>query len=104
MDGEHHIPVELNTGRVPRGPLFSHILQVVAYCVLLEDEYRSAPPYGIIRYGETACEIEYNEEQKKRLLQRRAERRIAMPKGAAHRHHSRPGKGMHWFRWAGGPQ
>src|SRR5213076_3486753 len=29
MDGEHHIPVELKTGRVPRGPLFSHILQVV---------------------------------------------------------------------------
>src|SRR5207253_1999892 len=44
MDGEHHIPVELKTGRVPRGPLFSHILQVVAYCVLLEDEYGGAPP------------------------------------------------------------
>src|SRR5207253_10555383 len=57
MDGEHRIPVERKTGRVPRGPLFSHILQVVAYCVLLEEEYGRAPPYGIIRYGETAFEI-----------------------------------------------
>src|SRR5204862_3666787 len=70
MDGEHHIPVELKTGRVPRGPLFSHILQVVAYCVLLEEEYGRAPPYGIIRYGETAFEIEYNEDQKSLLLQK----------------------------------
>src|SRR5919198_500876 len=49
MDGEHHIPVELKTGRVPRGPLFSHILQVVAYCVLLEEEDGEPPPYGVIR-------------------------------------------------------
>jgi len=101
MDGEHHIPVELKTGRVPRGPLFSHILQVVAYCVLLEDEYGRAPPYGIIRYGETAFEIEYNEDQKKLLLQKLAEMRLAITKGEAHRNHSRPGKCIHCSRRAG---
>ena len=104
MDGEHHIPVELKTGRVPRGPLFSHILQVVAYCVLLEDEYGRAPPYGIIRYGETAFEIEYNEDQKKLLLQKLAEMRLAITKGEAHRNHSRPGKCIHCSRRAGCPE
>jgi len=104
MDGEHHIPVELKTGRVPRGPLFSHILQVVAYCVLLEDEYGRAPPYGIIRYGETAFEIEYNEDQKKLLLQKLADMRLAITKGEAHRNHSRPGKCIHCSRRAGCPE
>ena len=98
MDGEHHIPVELKTGRVPRGPLFSHILQVVAYCVLLEEEYGKAPPYGIIRYGETAYEIEYNEDQRSLLLQKLAEMRTAITKGEAHRNHSRPGKCIHCSR------
>ncbi len=98
MDGEHHIPVEIKTGRVPRGPLFSHILQVVAYCFLLEEEYGKAPPYGVIRYGETNYEIEYNDDQKKLLLQKLAEMRAAIAKGEAHRNHTRPGKCVHCSR------
>ncbi len=98
MDGEHHIPVEIKTGRVPRGPLFSHILQVVAYCFLLEEEYGKAPPYGVIRYGETNYEIEYNDDQKKLLLQKLAEMRTSIAKGEAHRNHTRPGKCVHCSR------
>ena len=104
MDGEHHIPVELKTGRVPRGPLFSHILQVVAYCVLLEEEYGKAPPYGIIRYGETAYEIEYNADQRTLLLQKLEEMRAAIAKGEAHRNHNRPGKCIHCSRRAVCPE
>lgn len=98
MDGEHHIPVELKTGREPRGPLFSHILQVVAYCLLLEEEYGTAPPYGIIRYGETSYEIEYNDDQRTLLLQKLVEMRTAIARGEAHRNHSRPGKCIHCSR------
>jgi len=101
LDGDHHIPVEIKTGRVPRGPLFSHILQVVAYCVLLEEEYGKAPPYGIIRYGETNFEIEYNEDQRKLLLQKLADMRAAIKKGEAHRNHTRPGKCIRCSRRAG---
>lgn len=98
MQGDHHIPVELKTGRVPRGPLFSHILQVVAYCLLLEEEYGKAPPYGIIRYGETAFEIEYNADQRNLILQKLKEMRLALAKGEAHRNHNRPGKCVHCSR------
>lgn len=104
MDAEHHIPVELKTGRVPRGPLFSHILQVVAYCVLLEEEYGKAPPYGVIRYGETAFEIEYNADQRALLLQKLTEMRASIVKGEAHRNHNRPGKCIHCSRRAGCPE
>ncbi len=98
LDGDHHIPVEIKTGRVPRGPLFSHILQVVAYCFLIEEEYGKAPPYGIVRYGDTSYEIEYNEDQKMLLLQKLAEMRDAIKKGEAHRNHNRPGKCVHCSR------
>ena len=87
-----------------RGPLFSHILQVVAYCVLLEEEYGHAPPYGIIRYGDTAFEIEYNEDQKSLLLQKLGEMRAAIARGGAHRNHNRPGKCIHCSRRAACPE
>lgn len=104
MDGNHHVPVELKTGRVPRGPLFSHILQVAAYCVLLEEEYGAAPPYGIIRYGDVNFEIEYNEDQRNLVLRKLADMRLALLKGEAHRNHSRPGKCVHCSRRAACPE
>jgi len=90
--GDVHIPVEVKTGRVPRGPLFSHVLQVAAYCLLLEEADGRAPPYGILRYDGTSHEIEYNEDLKKLLLGKVAEMRTALAKGEAHRNHNRPGK------------
>ncbi len=98
VEGEHHIPVEIKTGRTPRGPLFSHILQVAAYCLLMEDEYGKAPPYGIVRYGDANHEIEYNEDLKKLLLGKLKEIRAAAEKGEAHRNHNRPGKCVHCSR------
>ena len=98
LEGEHHIPVEIKTGRTPRGPLFSHILQLTAYCLLLEEEYGKAPPYGIIRYEAASHEIEYNEDQKKLLLTKLAEMRACLARGEAHRNHNRPGKCVHCSR------
>ncbi len=33
------IPVEEKKGRTPQGPLYSHILQVAAYCLLIEETF-----------------------------------------------------------------
>lgn len=90
--GDEHIPVELKTGRVPRGPLFSHILQVAAYCVLLEEEFGKRPPHGIIRYGQVENEIEYDEGLKDMVLNKLAEMRVLMRTGNVHRNHNKPGK------------
>ena len=90
--GEKLIPVEEKTGRTPRGPLYSHIIQVTAYCLLLEDAHGTAPPYGIVKYPEHEFEIEYNEDQKKLLLSKVAEMRRAAQAGDVHRNHDRPGK------------
>lgn len=93
LEGDRHVPVEVKTGRTPRGPLFSHILQVAAYCVLMEEEYGTPPPHGVIRYEGASHEIEYNEDLRKLLLGKLDEMRAALRRGGdVHRNHSRPGK------------
>jgi len=86
-----HIPVEVKTGRVPRGPLFSHILQIAAYCLLMEDDY-GRPPYGILRYGTIEHEIEYDDDLKKILMEKIGEMKELEKSGDVHRNHKRPGK------------
>lgn len=86
------IPVEAKTGRVPRGPLFSHILQVAAYCLLLHENSGVRPPYGLLRYGEVVHEIEYTEELETLLLDKLEEMRQVADRGEAHRNHRRKGK------------
>jgi CRISPR-associated exonuclease Cas4 len=90
--GENVIPVEEKKGRSPRGPLFSHILQIAAYCILIEEASGRPPPYGLLKYPAHDHEIEYNEDLKKLLIQKLAEMRKTMVTGEAHRNHNRPGK------------
>mgnify|MGYP001095689750 CR=1 FL=1 len=86
------IPVEEKKGRTPQGPLFSHILQVAAYCLLIEDTMGKAPPYGLLKYPEREDEVEYNEDLKKVLVEKLGEMREIIRTGEAHRNHDRPGK------------
>lgn len=92
IDGQL-VPVEVKTGRVPRGPLFSHILQLAAYCLILEDVKGSPPPYGILQYGKSIRhEIDYDEELRALLLAKLKEMRAGLRTGDVHRNHIRPGK------------
>ena len=86
------IPVEEKTGRTPQGPLFSHILQVAAYCLLIEETEGKAPPYGLLKYPQHEHDIEYNEDLRRILLEKLAEMRSAIDKADVHRNHNRPGK------------
>lgn len=87
------IPVEEKTGRIPRGPLFSHILQVGAYCLLLEEKSGKPVPYGILKYGTDQHIIEFDDMLRKTLLQKITEmKNIANGKQPAHRNHNRPSK------------
>lgn len=87
------IPVEVKTGRVPKGPLFSHIIQLAAYCLLIEERQGRPPPYGVLQYGKhVRHEIDYNDELKFTLVNKLIEMRQIMRTGEAHRNHRRPGK------------
>ena len=86
------VPVEVKTGRQPKGPLFSHILQVAAYCLLLSEERGSRVSHGILRYEGVDHEIEYTEELETLLLSKLREMRKAIETGEVHRNHHREGK------------
>ena len=95
--GKDYIPVEIKTGRIPRGPLFSHIMQLTAYMLLVEENYKT-PPYGILKYGPQTYRIDYDNELKKILLQKVDEMRKALKTGEVHRNHHRVGKCLHCSR------
>jgi len=102
--GDFQIPVEVKTGRTPRGPLFSHIVQLSAYCLLIEEDIGRAPPYGVLRYERVEHEIEYGADQRKLVMGKLTEMRSALAKGEAHRNHNRPGKCIGCSRRAGCPE
>lgn len=92
IDGDK-VPVEVKSGRVPEGPFFSHVIQIAAYCFLIEEDMGETPPYGLVRYGsETEYEVEYDEELKELLLEKVGDMRDIIKKEEAHRNHSREGK------------
>lgn len=87
------IPVEEKTGRSPRGPLFSHILQVAAYCLLLEENQGQHVPYGILKYGPTQQHIiEFDEPLRKILLDKVREMKSIIDGKPVHRNHKRVNK------------
>ena len=86
------VPVEVKTGRVPKGPFFSHIIQIAAYCLLIEEETGSPPPYGIVRYGDTEFEVDYDEDLKELLISKLEDMREILKTKDVHRNHNRKGK------------
>jgi CRISPR-associated exonuclease Cas4 len=74
------------------GPLFSHILQVAAYCLLIQATGKNSE-YGILKYGtEVEHEIEFTEELRNLLINKLNEMESARKTGIVHRNHNRVGK------------
>jgi CRISPR-associated exonuclease Cas4 len=81
------IPVEVKSGWSPPVPYESHILQLAAYCILVERATGKRPPYGIIKYRNRSFEIEYTPQVENDLLNILVEMRSQMRKGEASRSH-----------------
>jgi CRISPR-associated exonuclease Cas4 len=45
------IPIEIKSGRAAK-PYRNHVLQLAAYCLLVEETYHKSVPYGIIVYAD----------------------------------------------------
>ena len=93
--GDERIPVEVKTGRPPRAPFFSHILQIGAYCLLSEETFGQKPINGQIRYGfdNSPHEILWDSKLKNLVIEKLEEMNdILDGKLKAHRNHKRIGK------------
>lgn len=69
------VPVEIKSGRSPRDPWPSHVLQLAAYCYLVEANYSVRPTHGILQYKDRAFAIDYTTELEEDLLDLLAEMR-----------------------------
>jgi CRISPR-associated exonuclease Cas4 len=50
-NGNHYIPVEFKTGKYST-PLQNHVLQLAAYCQLIEENYNDFVSFGILVYNQ----------------------------------------------------
>jgi CRISPR-associated exonuclease Cas4 len=67
--GEGLVPVEVKSGAAPEQPYPAHVLQLAAYCLLVEEQEGQVPPHGILKYGDRAFEIDYTPDLRAELLQ-----------------------------------
>lgn len=82
------IPVELKSGRAPAEPREGHVLQLAAYCVLVQENYGIRPNYGILQYQDKAFAIDYTHELEDDIFDLLAEMRQGATKEEVDRDHN----------------
>lgn len=83
------IPVEVKSGAAPRDgqPREGHVLQALAYCLLVEDQLGTSSPWAIITYSDRQFEIRNTAGARAELQNALALMRRALEAGDAHRNH-----------------
>src|SRR5215510_6378427 len=86
------IPVEVKSGDAPRAgrPYESHLMQLAAYFLLLEDVLQRPVPYGLIRYRNRTLRVANTDDLRSRLMDVIAHMRRLMAREVARRNHNRP--------------
>jgi CRISPR-associated exonuclease Cas4 len=62
------VPVEVKPSRRVNEPYYSDVMQLVAYCVLIEETSGRAPRYGLLRYAHVTFQIPYTRALRDDLL------------------------------------
>jgi CRISPR-associated exonuclease Cas4 len=62
------IPVEVKSSAAPEQPYPAHVLQLAAYCLLVEEQEGRTPPHGILKYQDQAFEIDFTPALRKELM------------------------------------
>ncbi len=63
-------PVEVKSGKLPRTgrPHVGNVMQLAAYCLLVEDTMQVSVPYGIIKYGDGSINVPFTNAVRRQLL------------------------------------
>jgi CRISPR-associated exonuclease Cas4 len=86
------LPVEVKTGSAPIEPYHSHVLQLAAYCLLVEAAYGARPPYGLIHYSDRTFAVHYTSRLQQSLLDTLDWMRQDLRDGQADRSHDDPAR------------
>jgi len=106
-ENDLRIPVEVKTGRRPKAPFFSHVLQIGAYCLLSEETFQKSPSHGQIRYGfeNDPHNVDWEPKLKTLVLEKIEEMNDVLEgRTKAHRNHKRVGKCNNCSRRKGCPE
>ena len=106
-ENDLRIPVEVKTGRRPKAPFFSHVLQIGAYCLLSEETFQKSPTHGQIRYGfeNEPHNVDWEPKLKTLVLEKIEEMNDVLEgRTKAHRNHKRVGKCNNCSRRKGCPE
>jgi len=86
------IPVEVKSSAAPKIPYLGHLLQLAAYCLLIEETTGQAPPNGLLKYANALYEVDFTPELRRELLETMARMRQARLAKSVARSHQQPGK------------
>lgn len=67
-EGQRMIPVEVKPRRQAARPYDSDVLQLAAYCLLVEEAYGSRPRYGLLKYRSGVYSVEYTDALRERVI------------------------------------
>lgn len=92
--GEGLAPVEVkNTAARPGGHAYdSHVLQLAAYCLLVEEAHAQRPPYGLVHYTNATVRIDYTDALRQDLLATMDALRASRHAGDVERSHDDPAR------------
>ena len=93
------LPVEVKSAKAPSEPYRSHVLQLAAYCLLVEEAMDIRPPYGLIHYTDRTFAIRYTPQLENELLDTLEWMREDLREGAADRNHNDPAR-CRWCSYA----
>ena len=82
------IPVEVKPTRRAKQPYESDMMQLAAYCLLVETCLGERPPYGLLRYANQTFRIDYDDELRTDILAVITSMHTARQQSAGDRNHN----------------
>jgi CRISPR-associated exonuclease Cas4 len=86
------IPVEIKSGHAPQIPYLGHLLQLAAYCLLIEESSGYTPAHGLLKYADALYEVDFTRELRAELLNTLAEMRQTRLAEHVGRSHNQAGR------------
>ena len=84
------IPVEVKSTAPPPQPYRSHVLQLAAYCLLVEEVYGQRPDHGLIHYPGRTFAVDYTPQLRAELIEVLEEMRDDLSAADVPRDHESP--------------
>ncbi|MFN8490233.1 MAG: CRISPR-associated protein Cas4 [Caldilineaceae bacterium] len=89
------IPVEVKSRKRPPVLYGNHTLQLATYCLLVEEKFKTTPPYGLLHYADATLKIEFTEQLRYQVLTAAEAIRRARNAPDVARNHTDPSRCQH---------